>query len=251
MISNPVTGANYFLNGLKLISAKGVRVYVLIPLLINIIIFSAALWFAIDQFGLFIDWALSDLPTWLGWLEWFMWPLFALTFYGVVFFSFTIVANIIASPFNGPLAEAVERQLTGNEKAISNKPFMVELKESVGNEIIKLKHFLFLMMPLAFLSLISLAFPLISPLVAVLWFMYTAWTLTLEYAEFSMSNNGMAFRHIREKLAEKRFLSLGFGSIAMLATLIPFINFLVMPVAIAGATKMYLNEFKMNSNHNI
>lgn len=244
MISNPLTGANYFLNGLKLISAKGIRAYVLIPLLINIIIFSGALWFAIDQFGIFIDWALSDLPTWLSWLEWIMWPLFALTFYGLVFFTFTIIANIIASPFNGPLAEAVERQLTGNEKAISNKPFMDEMKESIGNELIKLKHSLYLMMPLIFLSLISFAFPLISPLVAVLWFVYTVWILTLEYAEFSMSNNGMAFSHIREKLAEKRFLSLGFGSMVMVATLIPVINFLVMPVAVAGATKMYFNEFK-------
>lgn len=244
MISNPISGATYFLNGLKLISAKGVRAYVLIPLLINIIIFSGALWFAIGQFDIFIDWALSDLPSWLSWLEWIMWPLFALTFYGLVFFSFTIVANIIAAPFNGPLAEAVEKKLTGNENAISNKRFMDEVKESIGNELIKLKYALFLLMPLAFLSLISFAFPLISPAVAVLWFIYAVWILTLEYAEFPMSNQGMAFRHIREKLAEKRLLSLGFGTMVMLATLIPLLNFLVMPVAVAGATKMYLNEFK-------
>lgn len=244
MISNPITGANYFLSGLKLITAKGIRAFVIIPLLINILIFSAGLWFAIAQFDIFIDWALADLPSWLSWLEWIMWPLFALTFYGLVFFSFTIVANIIASPFNGPLAEAVEKKLTGNENAISNKKFMDEVKESIANEFIKLKHSLFLMMPLAFLSLISFAFPLISPAVAVLWFIYAVWILVLEYAEFSMSNQGMTFRHIREKLAEKRLLSLGFGSMVMLATLIPIVNFLVMPIAVAGATKMYLSEFK-------
>lgn len=244
MISNPITGASYFLNGLKLINTKGIRRYVLIPLLINILTFSAALWFAIVQFELFIDWALSDLPSWLSWLEWIMWPLFALTFYGLVFFGFTIIANIIASPFNGPLAAAVENHIAGNKNISTNKTFLEECKESVGNELIKLKHSLYLMMPLAFLSLISFAFPLISPAVALLWLMYTVWVLTLEYADFPMANHGMAFRHIREKLAEKRFLSLGFGSMVMIATLIPFINFLVMPVAIAGATKMYLQEFK-------
>ncbi|MDH5600227.1 MAG: sulfate transporter CysZ [Gammaproteobacteria bacterium] len=243
MISNPLAGAGYFLNGLKLISKKGIRTYVLIPLFINIIIFALGLWFAIDQFGIFIEWALADLPTWLSWLEWFMWPLFALTFFGLVFFTFTIIANIIASPFSGPLANAVEKHLTGNNSPAPTKPFIKEVKDSLANELIKLKHSLFLMMPLVFLSLLSFAFPLVSPAVAILWFIYAAWVLTLEYADFPMANHGMAFRHIREKLAEKRILSLAFGSMAMLATLIPFINFLVMPVAVAGATKMYINEF--------
>ena len=244
MISNPFTGATYFMSGLGLINTSRIRRYVLMPLLINIIVFSAGLWFAINQFEIFIAWALSDLPGWLSWLEWIMWPLFALTFYGLVFFSFSIIANILASPFNGPLAAAVERHLTGEQNTTTSKTFIEEAKYSIGNEFIKLKHSLFLMMPLAFLSLMSLAFPLISPLVAVLWMLYTVWVLTLEYADFPMANHGMAFRHIRAKLAEKRFLSLGFGSIVMLATMIPVINFLVMPIAVAGATKMYIQEFK-------
>lgn len=244
MISNPVTGAGYLLSGLKLINSKGVRRFVIIPLLINILIFSAALWFAFAQFENFINWALSGLPNWLSWLEWIMWPLFALTFYGVVFFGFTLLANIIASPFNGPLAAAIETQLTNIQTETANKTFLAECKFAVGNELIKLKYSLYLMMPLLFLSLLSLAFPLISPAVAVLWMIYTVWILTLEYADFPMANHGMAFQQIREKLAEKRLLSLGFGSLVMLATLIPFINFLAMPVAVAGATKMYVNEFK-------
>ncbi len=244
MISNPFSGASYFLSGLGLVNTNKIRRYVLMPLLINIIIFSAGLWFAINQFEIFIAWALSDLPSWLGWLEWIMWPLFALTFYGLVFFSFSIIANILAAPFNGPLAAAVERHLTGEDDLPSTKKFIEEARFAIGNEFIKLKYSLYLMMPLAFLSLISLAFPLISPLVAVLWMLYTIWVLTLEYADFPMANHGVAFRHIREKLAEKRFLSLGFGSVVMLATLIPIINFLVMPIAVAGATKMYIKEFK-------
>ena len=245
MISNPITGAAYFINGLSLINTSGVRRYVFIPLLINIIIFSAGLWFAIEQFDIFIDWALSDLPSWLSWLEWIMWPLFALTFYGLVFFTFTIIANIIAAPFNGPLASAVERHILGIKETNSNKTISQEIKDSIVNELIKLKYSLYLMMPMAFLSLISFAFPLIAPAVAVLWMVYTVWVLALEYADFPMANHGISFRDIKIKLAEKRFLSLGFGSLVLLTTLIPFVNFLVMPVAVAGATKMYLEEFKI------
>ena len=244
MISNPITGATYFINGLNLINTSGVRRYVLMPLLINIIIFSAGLWFAIEQFDIFISWALADIPSWLSWLEWIMWPLFALTFYGLVFFGFTIIANIIAAPFNGPLASAVERHLMGIQETNSHKTISKEIKDSIINELIKLKYSLYLMMPLAFLSLLSFAFPLIAPAVAVLWMVYTIWVLTLEYADFPMANHDIAFRDIKIKLAKKRFLSLGFGSLVLLATLIPFVNFLVMPIAVAGATKMYLEEFK-------
>lgn len=244
MISNPISGAKYFINGFSLLNTKGIRRFVFIPLLINILIFSAGLWFAIGQFETFIEWALSSLPDWLNWLEWILWPLFAVTFYGVVFFSFSIVANIISAPFNGPLAAAVERRLTDNPDFNSNKTFIEEAKDSLVNELVKLKHSLFLMMPLTFLSLLSFAFPLISPAIAILWMVYTVWVLTLEYADFPMANHGITFKDIREKLANKRLLSLGFGSMTMLATLIPFINFIVMPAAVAGATKMYLAEFK-------
>ncbi len=243
MISNPITGAAYFLSGLSLINTAKIRRYVLLPLLINISIFSLGLWFAIQQFESFITWALADLPGWLSWLEWIMWPLFALTFYGVVFYGFSIIANIIAAPFNGPLAAAVERHITGNEKNISTKTFAEEVKDAIINELIKIKYSLFLMMPLAFLSLLSLGFPLIAPLVALLWIFYTVWILTLEYADFPMANHNILFPEIKNKLASKRFLSLGFGSMVMLMTLIPVINFLVMPIAVAGATKMYLKEF--------
>lgn len=245
MISNPFTGARYFLNGLSLVNTKSVRRYVLMPLLINVIIFSGGLWFAINQFDIFIEWALSDLPSWLSWLEWILWPLFALTFYGLVFYTFSIIANILASPFNGQLAAAVERHIGKKEENVLTKPLMQEIKESMGNELIKLKYSLFLMMPLAFLSLISFAFPLIAPLVAVLWMLYTIWVLTLEYADFPMANHDINFPDIRVKLASKRLLSLGFGTIVLVATMIPFINFLVMPVAVAGATKMYLKEFNI------
>jgi CysZ protein len=244
MISNPLTGAKYFLQGLKLINVRGIRRYVVIPLLINILIFSAALWFAMSQFDVFIVWALSGLPGWLSWLKWIMWPLFTVTFGTVVFFGFSIIANIISAPFNGPLAAALERHLTGNTTTAIEKTFIEEVKDSIGNEWLKLKYALFLMLPLLFLSLLGFAFPLIAPVISLLWLVYAIWILTLEYADFPMANHGMAFRHIREKLAEKRILSLGFGSMVMLATLIPLINFLVMPVAVAGATVMYLQEFK-------
>lgn len=244
MMTNPFTGAGYFFKGLSLINQKGIRRFVFIPLLINILIFSFGLWFAIDQFSSFIDWALGDLPSWLNWLEWLLWPLFALTFYGVVFFGFSLIANIIAAPFNGPLAAAVESQLSGNADISSNKSLFKEVVDSVFNELVKLKYSIVLMLPLIALSLFTFVLPFISPFVAALWMIYSVWILTLEYADFPMANHGINFANIKTQLARKRVLSLGFGSMVTLGTLIPVVNFLVMPVAVAGATAMYLKEFK-------
>lgn len=244
MISNPVTGANYFFQGLMILRQPGVKRFVILPLLINIFVFSFALWLAINQFDVFISWALDSLPSWLDWLEWILWPLFAVTFLVLIFFSFTLVANIISSPFNGPLAAAVERQLTGNTDFTTGRTFVQECQYAIKSELQKLKHALVLMMPLIFISLLTIAFPLIAPVSSILWLTYTAWVLTLEYADYPMANHGMVFRHIREKLAEKRILSLGFGAIVMFTTMIPFINFLVLPAAVAGATIMNLREFR-------
>ncbi len=243
-MGNPLKGAAYFLQGLGLLRQPGIKRYVFIPLLINILIFSLGLWFAVSQFNIFIDWALSSLPDWLDWLKWIMWPLFVLTFYGLVFFTFSIVANIVAAPFNGPLSSAVEKKLTGYDSNVPGRTFMEEVKDSLANEVIKLKYSLYLLMPLAFLSLLGMVFPLIAPLVALVWMIYTAWVLALEYAEFPMGNHGIGFKQIRQQLATKRLLSLGFGGMVLLGTMIPLINFLVIPVAVAGATKMYIMEFQ-------
>lgn len=243
MISNPVIGAGYFLHGLRLLNVNGVRRYVWIPLLFNISLFIAAYYFASWQFDNFVSWAMNELPNWLHWLKWILWPLFSITFLALVFFSFSIIANIVAAPFNAPLAAAVERYLTGNNTFTTGRNFREEIRFTVHNEWIKLKHALYLLLPLGFITLMGFAFPLISPAVSLLWLAYSIWILTLEYADYPMSNHGLAYREIRERLASKRFLSLGFGSMVMLATLIPLANFIVIPVAVAGATKLYVEHF--------
>ena len=55
------------------------------------------------------------LPDWLDWLAFVLVPLAVLAGLTVMFFSFTLLANFIASPFNGLLAEAVELRLGGRE----------------------------------------------------------------------------------------------------------------------------------------
>jgi CysZ protein len=58
-----------------------------------------------------------------------------------------------------------------------------------------------------------------------------------------MGNQGLKFREMRQRLRQRPALSLGFGAATGLMTLIPLVNFLAMPSAVAGATLLWVREF--------
>jgi CysZ protein len=67
---------------------------------------------------------------------------------------------------------------------------------------------------------------------------FTVWMLALEYLDFPLGNRGLLFPEQRELAAQHRWVVLGFGSAVFLLTLIPLVNFTVMPAAVAGATRL-------------
>ncbi|VAW95532.1 Sulfate transporter, CysZ-type, partial [hydrothermal vent metagenome] len=88
--------------------------------------------------------------------------------------------------------------------------------------------------PLLIISFI----PVINVISPVLWAIFSAWMLALQYTDYPLGNRGYTFSKIRYTLSEHKMLSLGFGGSATIATMIPVLNFLVMPVSVAGATIM-------------
>ncbi len=96
MGNNPVNGALYFLRGFALIFRPGIRAYVVVPLLINITVFTALIYFGAGQLQSFLD---SMLPEWLEWLQWLLLPLFLIAGLLIAFFTFNMVANLISAPF--------------------------------------------------------------------------------------------------------------------------------------------------------
>lgn len=243
MISNPVTGAGYFFRGLSLLNKPGVRRFVIIPLLINILIFGGLIWLSADRFGVFIDWMTPTLPEWLLWLTWLLWLIFGLTAFVVVFFGFSILANLVGAPFNSYLAAAVEKHLTGQALPDTGKSFWQEAVEALLGELKKILYYLLWAIPLFLLGFT----PVINLFAPLLWVLFGAWMLSLEYLDYPLGNYGLTFPAIRRKLREQRMLSLGFGAAVMLATLIPLFNFLVMPVAVAAATALRVEQIPLDS----
>ena len=246
MAVNPVSGPAYLLEGMRLITRPGLRRFVAIPLAINILVFAAALYWGISRFEGLIAWLHSLLPTLpdrLAWLErgldWILWPLFILLAVVLVFQGFTLIANLIAAPFNGLLAEKVANHLRGGapDSAAGMDQVLTTLIPAMLDEVRKLLYALLWAIPFFILSLVL---PLVGPL---LWFFFSAWILALEYLDYPMGNQGLGAREIRRRLRGRPVLSLGFGAATVGLTMIPLVNFIAMPSAVAGATALWVREF--------
>ena len=243
MISNPVTGAGYLFRGLSLINKPGVRRFVIMPLLINVLIFGGLIWFSASHFGSFIDWLTPSLPEWLLWLTWLLWLVFGLMAFIVLFFGFSLLANLVGAPFNSYLAAAVEKHLTGRPIPDTGKSLGQDIVEAILGELKKFLYYLMWAIPLLIIGFIP-GINLLSPL---LWAIFGAWMLSLEYTDYPLGNHGLTFPAIRAKIREQRMLSLGYGGAVMLATLIPLFNFLVMPVAVARATALRVEQIPLDT----
>jgi len=234
---NPFIGPVYVIKGLNLIRRPSLRRFVLIPLLINIILFSGAIWLASSYFDSYMA---ELLPQGYAWIEWLLWPIFAITMLLTMFFSFTLLANFISAPFNSLLAEAVERELRGKVQGsdISLIQALKDTPKSLWSEARKLGYFLSRAIPLLILFLI----PGLNLLAPLLWIAFSASLLAREYFDYPMANHGHDFQMQRQTLKQHRLSSLSFGASIMFLTMIPVVNFIVMPLAVAGATAMYLER---------
>lgn len=233
-------GPAYLIEGFKLIREPGLRLFVLIPLSINIIIFGFFMTFTLGKFSDWIDQALLWLPAWLDFLRWVLWPLAVVLVLAVVMYIFSSVANFIAAPFNGLLAEKVEERLTGEE--VSGRETILQalasFPRSLGRECHKLTYYLL------FAVLTLIASFIISPLAPLLWFCLNAWMMAVEYGDYPMDNHKLSFAEARRRLGRQRATSFSFGAVVMLGTMVPILNLIIMPAAVCGGTKMWVERMK-------
>lgn len=240
-MDNPLAGIKYLLKGLRLITSPGIRRFVIIPLLINTVLFIAAIWFGFEQIGIGIDWLMARLPDWLQWLSWLFYILFGLLCLLFVFFTFSLLANIIAAPFNDLLCTAVMKKLKGGNLPdnINQPGFIQQIVPSVLNEIKKFAYFIGWSIPF----LILLIIPGVNVIGSILWFLFSAWMLNVEYMDYPMSQNNLNFTQQRTLFKQRKIISYSFGSVVSIATMIPVANFLVMPAAVAGATALWIDQY--------
>jgi len=234
------SGAGYLLQGLKLLLRPGLRRYLIMPITINIVIFTLIAWAGLSQFELLFDRFLPE-SSWLHYLRWILWPLFTLTFLLIIFYTFTIIANLLAAPFNGILAAKVEQMLTGRAPPDSPDNWVAEIVPGLLSELRKLIYFLVRAIPLLLLFLV----PVVQLAAPFLWIAFSAWFFALEYLDYPMSNHGLEFKQKLKQIRKTRMTSLGFGGAVTTLMLIPVLNFAVMPAAVAGATVFWCSNNRL------
>ncbi|BBP85356.1 sulfate transporter CysZ [Pseudomonas sp. No.21] len=235
-----LSGPQYLGEGLKLILSPGLRLFVLLPLTLNLVLFIALIGFAMQQFSGWVDAFMPSLPSWASFLEYLIWPLFVILVLLMVFFSFTMIANIIAAPFNGFLAEKVEVVVRGQDDfpPFSWAELTAMVPRTVGRELRKLGYFL----PRAIGLLILSFIPGVNLVATPLWFLFGVWMMAVQYIDYPADNHKLGWNEMLAWLREKRWQSLGFGGSVYLALLIPFVNIVMMPAAVAGATLFWVRE---------
>jgi CysZ protein len=246
-VISPIEGAGFFLRGLKGIWNPALLPYVAIPLLINLTLFATGTIWLADEFGSLMDEWLPEMPSWLAWLETLIWVLFGVVILVVVYYSFTLIANLISAPFNSFLAEKAEFILTG-EKPAFDEPIATQVRRAIVSELRKLLYILSRMIPLAIISLILMFIPAVNAGVPVLWFLFSAWLLANEYLDYTLGNHGLMFPQVREFSTARRSGALGFGGAVTLATSIPILNLFVMPAAVVGGTHFVVASRNIGSN---
>ncbi len=232
-LNNPLYALRCLWRGIALLPQPTLRRFVLIPLAINLLLYSGAFAVAGYFFADFLDWL---IPAWLDWLRWLLWPLFGLAFILITFFSFTLVANLLASPFYDKLAERTEELLTGTAPQPPETSLSQAVVREMGAELRRLGYFVTRAVPLAIVSVI----PGLNLAAPFLWLLFNAWFMGLEYTAYPLANHGILFPEQRRLLAKARLGNLTLGGVVMFGIGVPLLNIVMPPAAVIAATVYFV-----------
>ncbi|VEB34147.1 putative sulfate transport protein CysZ [Legionella sainthelensi] len=226
-------GAFYLLRGIRHLFTKGLKRFIILPLVLNFLMF-AGLFYLIYHYLLpYASHYLNQLPSWLSFLSTLFFIIFILGFFLMFLSLFTVVFNVIAAPLNGLLAEKTQNLLY--KSMIPVIPFYKMVARSLKRQIEFLRYFFPRFLGIGLLFFV----PFLQPIYPLLWFVFNAWMLNIQYQDFVMDNNLVGFKEMRQEIAHNKMRSLGLGCSINLASLIPVINILLMPAAVIASTILY------------
>lgn len=152
-------------------------------------------------------------------------------------FTFVIVGNIIAAPFNSRLSEAVEQQLTGRVAASSG--IVGDALRGIITAVGRLALFLLLYPPIFAVQFIPVIGVFLHPVLAAI---YGAFVLSIDFSDPTFERHYRRFRDKAGHIWRRKALYLGFGLTAVVMAIIPIVNFLLLPVCVTAAAMLYLED---------
>ena len=154
-------------------------------------------------------------------------------------FIFSTAANWLAAPFNGLLAEKIESLLLGRTAEDTSMSTVVkDIPRTLVREWKKLAYYI----PRAIGFFILM---LILPVVGqIIWFLFIAWMMAIQYKDYPFDNHKIPFPVMKKALKSQQGLSFSFGLSVAVFSMIPIINLIIMPVAICGATALWVDHYR-------
>jgi CysZ protein len=225
-------GAAYLFRGIgTLVAGGGLRRWAVLPLLVNALLFTlvgaVSVWAAAHYASSLVE----EGNAWLGALAGVLAFLLVLV---IFFFTFGLLAPLVAAPFNELLSQATERRETGASGEIRDRSFAADMLRAAWSAT---KLFL-LEMAVVCPALLLLLIPLVGK---VLFALPTSFFLALNYVDYPLDRRKLGllqklafcWRHFAE--------TMGFGLATCLIMLVPFVNVLMIPVAVVGATRLFVS----------
>ena len=234
------------LEGLRKLGRRDIRWLVLIPLLINFILFALATSFAASWLQNWITAITTSVPDWLQWLVWAIWFLFAILALAIYAFTFTILANLIGSPFYGVIAQRV----IAAEIAVDQSNILTEsgLLSGAWNSLVRelqlIGYFLPRTVAVGIVAMMMSFIPVVNLLAPIIAGSWAAWCLCLQYLDYAADSQGVTFLALRKKVSGNRLNSIGFGLSAMLASAIPLVNLVMLPASVVAGSLLWCRQHR-------
>ena len=227
---------------------RSLWVWCALPFAINLLLFTLAI-------AAFVGWGYEPLvealraplstpepDSWLQWLwvgplralAWMVQWLVILLVALLVYFLFTTVGSVLASPFLEVLSQRVERLQTGSVAQGAGGvrgALRVLLQEA--------RRMAFFALGLVVLLVLGLV-PGLQPVSAVAVLLFSTLFLSLDYTAYLLDRREVPFSARRAWLWQNRRPLLGFGSAALGTFVVPGVNFLALPLLVTAGTLLAL-----------
>lgn len=213
---------------------------VLVPLAINLVLFTVAI---VWGFTAFADWLHPQLEGMTAWywalLRIAAQVLFWLVVLVAVYFVFTPVALVIAAPFNDRLAELAEREC-GIALPVDGRPLVravaAEAAFAVVAEVKRMAVVLgvfVVLLPLHFVPAVG------SVIYIVASFYFAARFAAIEFMSYAADRRHLAFGAKWGATRRHHALCMGFGLVTLGLLAVPFVNTFVVSLSAIGGTMLY------------
>ncbi|MBW2264582.1 MAG: EI24 domain-containing protein [Deltaproteobacteria bacterium] len=175
----------------------------------------------------------GNSSQYIGWLYWIYLHIVKYLLYAialiVMFYTFILFSNILASPFYDHISMKYETDHYHSKEKTGvplGKPIFVVMKEEVKK--------------VTFMLAIPLVFIFVPIIGGFLSFLVAAVFIAWDFVDFSLSRDCPLLKERIKRVWQYKFLLIGFGS----PLLVPFAGLLILPFAILGSTRLYYEKIK-------